>query len=303
VSRRFPEDSPDRSEARLAWIFISPAVTAILGVAAFPVLWTLWESLHRHDLRLPWLGMRFVGLANYGEAMSDPRAWRAFGHTIGFVLLSVGLELALGLLLALGLHRSMRGRGPLRTAALLPWAVPTVVAALIWRFMFEPDGLAGAAVTALRLTATPPTWLADPVAAWIPLILADVWKATPFVALLLLAGLQQIDRAVYEAAALDGASVFRQVREITLPLLRPAIATALVFRSLDAFRVFDVVYVLTGGGPGTATEPVSLYAFSALFGGLRIGYGSALSMLVFGLSFVLAMMWIRMLGVTSERAS
>jgi ABC-type sugar transport system permease subunit len=147
-----------------------------------------------------------------------------------------------------------------------------------------------------------PGWFADPVGAWVPIVVADVWKATPFVALLLLAGLQQIDPALDEAAALDGAGSLRRLRDITLPLLAPAMAAALVFRSLDAFRVFDVIYVLTGGGPGTATEPVSLYAFAVLFRELRIGYGSALSMLVFTVSFVLALAWIRLLGVTREGA-
>lgn len=293
----------ERSEAGLAWLFIAPALITILAVAAFPIVWTFWESLHRHDLRLPWLGQPSVGFENYRDAMRDPRVWSAFGHTVAFVAITVGLELALGLCLALGLHRQTRGRGLLRAGALLPWAIPTVVAALIWRFMFESEGLASTVITFLGLASTPPTWLADPVAAWVPIILADVWKSTPFVALLLLAGLQQIDRSVYEAAALDGAGPIRQLVDITLPLLRPALAAALVFRSLDAFRVFDVVYVLTGGGPGTATEPISLYAFSVLFRELRIGYGSTLSMVVFGASFVLALLWIRLLGGARGLAS
>ena len=159
---------------------------------------------------------------------------------------------------------------------LLPWAVPTVVAALIWRFIFEsPGGLATR--LAPSVASTPPTWFADPVAAWVPLVLADVWKTTPFVALLLLAGLQSIDRALYEAAAVDGAGAWRQFRDVTLPLLRPALLVAVLFRMLDAFRVFDIVYVMTGGGPGTATEPVALYTFTTLLQHLRFGYGSALS--------------------------
>jgi ABC-type sugar transport system permease subunit len=188
--------------------------------------------------------------------------------------------------------------------ALLPWAIPTVVAALIWRFMFEsPGGLVNALLTGVGLIAAPITWLADPMAAWLPVVLADVWKTTPFVALLLLAGLQQIDSAVYESAALDGAGAFRQLVHITIPLLRPALAVAVIFRSLDAFRVLDVIYVLTGGGPGTVTEPLSLYAFSATFRDLRFGYGAALSTIVFAVSFLLALGWIRLLGVTRERTA
>ena len=270
------------NESRLVWLLTVPALTVIAGVATFPILWTFWESLHRHDLRMPWIGMPFVGLDNYLEVFADRRAWSALLHTVFFVATTVAIELVLGLALALGLHRVSRGRGLLRTAALLPWAVPTVVGALIWRFIFEsPLG---------------PVWFADASAAWLPIVVADVWKATPFVALLLLAGLQQINPALDEAASLDGAGALRRLREITLPLLAPALAAAIVFRSLDAFRVFDVIYVLTGGGPGTATEPISLYAFSVLFRELRIGYGSALSMLVFAVSFVLALVWIKLLG-------
>lgn len=278
----------DTMEARLAWLFAAPALITIASIAAFPILWTFWESLHRHDLRLPWLGRPFVGLENYREAFGDVRVWAAIGHTVAFTTATVAGELTLGLALALGLNRPLRGLGALRAAALLPWAIPTVVAALIWRFMFEAssDG----------------TWFSEPLAAWIPIGLADIWKTTPFVAILLLAGLQNIDRSLYEAAALDGASIGQQFLHITLPLLRPAIVAAMIFRSLDAFRVFDVIYVMTGGGPGTATEPISLYAFTALFRNLRFGYGSALSMMVFSVSFLLALLWIRLLGSTERGA-
>jgi len=294
---------PGASESRLAWMFVAPALLTILSVAAFPIVWTFWESLHRHDLRMPWLGRPYVGLDNYLEALADPRAWAAVAHTLFFTLASVGLELILGLALALGLNRAQRGRGVLRAAALLPWAIPTVVAALIWRFMFEsPGGLAGALLMRAGVVEAPLTWFADPLAAWVPIVLADVWKTTPFVALLLLAGLQGIDTAQYEAAALDGAGEVRQFLHVTLPLLRPALTAAVVFRSLDAFRVFDVIYVLTGGGPGTATEPISLYAFSTLFRDLRFGFGSALSMLVFVVSFLLALAWIRLLRATEAAA-
>ena len=146
---------------------------------------------------------------------------------------------------------------------------------------------------------TPPTWFADAFAAWIPLVLADVWKTTPFVALLLLAGLQNIDRSVYEAAEVDGAGPWRQFVEITLPLLRPALLVALLFRTLDAFRVFDVVYVMTGGGPGTATEPIALYAFSTLLQHLRFGLGSALSVIIFVVAFVFALASIRVFGANA----
>jgi ABC-type sugar transport system permease subunit len=284
-----------RAETRLAWSLVLPALGTIALVAVFPVVWTLWESLHAHDLRLPWLGRPLVGLANYRDVLSDSRFWSALGHTGAFVAASVTLELAVGLLLALALHQLSRTGGVVRTAVLLPWAMPTVVAALIWRFMFDsPSGLAS--TIALRLGLTPPTWLADPLAAWLPIILADAWKTSPFVAILLLAGLQQIDPSIYEAADVDGAGWWRQLVDITLPLLRPVLVIAFLFRVLDAFRVFDVVYVMTGGGPGTATEPIALYTFSSLMQYLRFGFGSALSVIVFTIAFLFALVAIRALG-------
>lgn len=272
-----------RREFRLAVKLLAPALVVIGLVGVLPLLWTAWESLHLHDLRMPWLGTPFVGLDNYAEAAGAPRFREALGHTVFFTGVSVALELVLGTLLALGLDRAFRWRGVARAAALLPWAIPTVVAGLQWRFMFE-NGRWGS------------LWFVDPKAAWIPIILADVWKSTPFVAILVLAGLQTIDPSLYEAARIDGAGAWQRFRHLTLPLLRPALLVALIFRTLDAFRVFDLVYVMTGGGPGTSTEPVSLYAFEALLQDLRFGYGSALSVLVFLLTFSLAWVYIRLLG-------
>ncbi len=267
------------SEARLAWLLCAPALLAILLVALFPLAWTFWESLHLHDLRMPWRGRPFIGLANYGEALTSARFWQAVGHTVFFAATSVTFELLLGLLLALGLHRSFRGRAFARTAALLPWAIPTVVAALVWRFLFEGS-----------------PWLTHATRAWAPLILADTWKTTPFVALLLLGGLQAIDPSLYEAARIDGAGAWQRFRHVTLPMLRPALLVALVFRMLDALRVFDLVYVLTNGGPGTATESFALFTFDALLQDLRFGFGSALSVLFFAATFTLAWLYVRLAG-------
>jgi ABC-type sugar transport system permease subunit len=290
-----PAASWRRNEARLAWLLALPALGIIALIAVFPIAWTFWESMHLHDLQMPWLGRPFIGLANYLEAFGDPRFWSALGHTALFVVATVTLELAVGLLLALGLDRLSSSAGVVRTAVLLPWAIPTVVAALIWRFIFEsPSGLANEVIA--RIGLQPPTWFADAVAAWVPLVLADTWKTTPFVAILLLAGLQNIDRALLEAAAVDGAKPWTRFMHITLPLLRPALLVAFLFRTLDAFRVFDVVYVMTGGGPGAATEPIALYTFSTLLQNLRFGFGSALSVIVFLVAFGFAFAIIRFFG-------
>jgi ABC-type sugar transport system permease subunit len=257
----------------------------------------VWESLHLHDLRMPWLGRPFVGLANYGEILGDPRFWGALGHTAFFAVTSVAVELVLGLLFALAMNQAFRGRAVVRAAVLVPWAIPTVVAALLWRFMFESRaGIANAVLVRVGFIHQPIVWLVHATTAWVPVILADVWKTTPFVALLLLAGLQNIDRTLYEAAAVDGAGTWWRLWHITIPLLRPAILVALIFRTLDAFRVFDLIYVLTNGGPGTSTEPVALYAFNALLQNLRFGYGSALSVVIFLITFGLAMAYVRGLG-------
>ncbi len=194
-----------RAERRLAWLLLSPMLALVGLVAVVPLGWTVWESLHLHDLRMPWLGRPFVGLGNYAELFVAPRFRGALAHTLFFTVASVALELVLGLALALALNRAFRGRGLARAAALLPWAIPTVVAGLLWRFLFESDsGLVNAILTATGLVRDPPVWLVHPVLAWVPVLLADVWKSTPFVALLLLAGLQSIDPALYEAAAADG---------------------------------------------------------------------------------------------------
>ena len=265
--------------SRGALPLVVPAIAAIALVALAPMGWTVWESLHLHDLRMPWLGQPFVGLDNYAEALGDTRFREAVLHTTGFVVVSVILELALGLVFALAMSRALRGRALVRVIVLMSWAVPTVVAALVWRFLFErQEG----------------SWFADPLAAWVPIVLADAWKMTPFVALLLLAGLESIDPALYDAARIDGAGAWQQFREITLPLLGPALLVAVLFRALDGFRVFDVIYVMTGGGPGTATEPVSLYTFTTLLQHLRFGYGSALSVLIFLGVFALALAVMRL---------
>jgi multiple sugar transport system permease protein len=282
-------------DTRLAWALTLPALSVIAAVAVFPILWTGWESLHFHDLRMPWLGRPFVGVQNYVDLLGAPRFWGALGRTAGFVAGTLAIELSAGLLLALALDRVTRARGLVRTAVLLPWAIPTVVAALVWRFIFEsPYGLASTLVAGAGLEA--PTWFADAIFAWLPVVLADAWKTTPFVAVLLLAGLQTIDRELYEAAAVDGAGGWRQFTAITLPLLAPTLVVAGLFRALDAFRVFDLVYVMTGGGPGTATEPLALYTFATLLQHLQFGLGAALSMIVFVIAFGVALAVLRFSG-------
>jgi ABC-type sugar transport system permease subunit len=292
-----PPSAIEQEERRLARWLIAPALVFILAGSFVPIAATAWEALHGHDLRLPWLGRPFVGLGNFAEALQDARFTAALGRTVLFAAVTVPLELGLGLALALLMHTAIRGRAIVRLAALLPWAIPTVVAALIFRFMFDgQSGIVTAALRQLAVVGESFDWFVHPIAAWIPLGAADVWKTTPFSAILLLAGLQSIDPALDEAAQVDGAGSWRRFITITLPLLTPALVVAAAFRALDALRLFDLAYVLTGGGPGTATEPLSLYAFIALMQRLRFGYGSALSVTVFLLTFAFALIWVRALG-------
>jgi len=271
----------EREERRIAWRLVAPALLFVVGGALGPIAATLWEALHQHDLRLPWLGRPFIGLGNFVEAAGDDRFLAALGRTVVFAAITVPLELTLGLALALVMHIAVRGRAPIRLALLLPWTIPAVVAALVWRFIADAQGA---------------DWFLTPLGAWVPIAAADIWKTTPFVAVLLLAGLQTIDPSLHEAAAIDGAGPVRRFVTITLPLLRQAIVVAAAFRTLDALRLFDLPYVMTGGGPGTATEPLSLYAFIALMQRLRFGYGSALSIVVFVLTFGFALIWVRTFG-------
>lgn len=266
-----------RSAQRTAWTLALPALVVIALCAAVPLALTAWESLHDRDLRLPWRGAPFVGIAGYIDVVTSERFASALAHTLFFTVATVTLEIVIGLALALALHRAFFARGLVRSAVLVPWAMPTVVAGVLWRFLFADS-----------------TMLVDEHAAWIPLVLADVWKTTPFVALLLLAGLAGIDDAIDEAARMDGASWWTRLTKITLPLLAPALIVAVVFRALDAVRVFDLVIVLTGGGPGTATEPLTLLTFDAFLRKLRFGEGAVLSMIVFALTMSLAALFVRL---------
>ena len=300
---RFRADDDIADERRAGWMLVSPALAIILLVALFPLAWTLGESLHQHDLRMPWLGRPFVGLGNYLAIGRDARFWGALGHTTFFAVVTVSLELVLGLALALAMQRAIRLRGLLRATVLVPWSIPTVIAALLWRFIFDSQaGIANVVLVDVGVLDQPIVWFVKAATAWVPVILADVWKTTPFVALLLLAGLQSIDAELYEAASTDGASAWWQLRHITIPLLKPTILVALIFRTLDAFRVFDLIYVLTAGGPGTSTEPVALYTFNALLQNLEFGYGAALSVIVFLITFTLALLYIRGLGLELGRS-
>jgi len=266
-------------------IMAAPAAAILAGVAMMPVLAAVWLSLHRSILVFH--EERFIGLGNFRFLLADARFWSALGTTAYFTVVAVAVELVLGLPVALLLHR---GKGWLRAAVLLPWAIPTAVSARMWAWLFNADyGL-------LHRLAPSIDWLGSPRTALHAAVLVDVWKTTPFVALILLAGLQSIPEDVYEAARVDGAGRPRIFLFVTLPLLRPAVLLGLLFRSLDAFRVFDAIYVLTEGGPANATETLSIYAYKTLMRSGDFGYGSALSVATFVCVVLLALPFARALG-------
>ena len=274
-----------------------PALAVLTLVALVPLFMTFVQSLYVTDLRAPWKPTAGPSLANYRQVLGEAGLWGAFVRTIGFAVVSVCLEIGLGLALALALHGRGRAHGPMRVAALVPWAVPTVVAGLLWRFLFEGrESLANLVLTQGGLSDEPLAWLSGAWSAWLPIVAADVWKTTPFVTLLLLAGLATIDQRLYEAARVDGAFRWQQFVHVTLPLLRPTLLVVVLFRTLDALRVFDLIYVLTQGGPGTKTEPVSMFAFEKLFTQLRVGEGAAVSVLIFLVSAALAFVFVRTLS-------
>jgi len=261
-------------ERRLGLLLSSPAAAAVLLFALAPLAVTAWLSLRRH---MPVFGIsRFVGLANYRFLASDPRFLGSLAVTLHVVVLAVTLEVLLGLGFALLANAELPGRGLVRALLFVPWALPTVVAASVWRWILDPSyGL-------LRdVLAHGTNWLGDPRLALDAIVLVDVWKCTPFAALLFLAALQLVPRDLLRAARVDGAGRVRTFLHVTLPLLAPTVLVVVLFRSLDVFRIFDVVWVLTGGGPADTTETVSVYAYDLYFQTLQFGYGSAVTTAAF----------------------
>ncbi len=290
-------NSLETRNRRYGYLLVLPALSLIGLVAIYPLLYAFWLSWQEKVLKLPWVPQGWVGAANYLELLTDARFQQALVHTLGFTIVSVALELVLGLLAALFIHRTRVLTGPVRAAVLLPWAVPTSVAAVIWLFLVNPAyGLIPGFLRRLGLPENSLVLLAHPWTAWGVVIITDVWKNTPFMTLMLLAGLQVIPSDLSEAAAMDGATGWQSFWRLTLPLLQPAILVALIFRTTQAFMVFDHIYTLTGGGPGTATETLAFLAYQAVLNDLRFGYGSALSVLIFLVGLFLSLLYVRFLS-------
>ncbi|MFP4297748.1 MAG: carbohydrate ABC transporter permease [Spirulinaceae cyanobacterium] len=275
------QDAIRQRERRVGWWLITPALLVLVLVFAYPIGRAFWLSLFEQNLGTE-LTAEFNGLGNYVRLFGDGRFWRSLWNTSIFTIVSIVLELILGMAIALVLDKSFRGRGLVRTAALIPWALPTAVMGLAWAWIFNDQfGVVNDILGRIGLISEPITWLGDPFRAMLALIIADVWKTTPFIAIILLAGLQSIPSDLYEAHSIDGANPVQSFFQITLPLLAPQILIALLFRFAQAFGIFDLVQVMTGGGPAGATEMVSIYIYATVRRYLDFGYGAALVVVTF----------------------
>ncbi|ACK70328.1 binding-protein-dependent transport systems inner membrane component [Gloeothece citriformis PCC 7424] len=273
----------EQRERMTGWLMIIPALIILGLVFIYPIARAFWLSLFTENLGTQ-LQPIFSGFTNYGRMLGDGRFWQSFRNTTVFTLASVILELLLGLAIALVLNQSFRGRNLVRTIAIIPWALPTAIMGLAWAWIFNDQyGVVNDILQRTGLIDQGMTWLGDPTLAMMALIIADVWKTTPFISIILLAGLQSIPSDLYEAHAIDGANTWQSFYQITLPLIMPQILIAMVFRFAQAFGIFDLVQVMTGGGPAGATETVSIYIYSTVMRYLDFGYGAALVVVTFAL--------------------
>jgi multiple sugar transport system permease protein len=285
---------PDRLERRLAALLCAPALLVMLAVTGYPIGYAIYLSLERFDLRFP--GQHgFVGLANYGAVLSSGYWWQAFTVTVIITVISVLIEFVLGLALALVMHGTLMGRGLVRTVVLIPYSIVTVVASYSWKYAWTPGK---GYLAALLPTGSAP--LADQAGSIAVIILAEVWKTAPFMALLLLAGRALVPNELIKAAAMDGAGPWQRLIRVILPMMKPAILVALLFRALDAFRVFDCIYILTRGSNGTGS--VSMLGYDNLFVGFNLGIGSAISVLIFIVAAVFTWVFVTIFGVAAPGA-
>jgi multiple sugar transport system permease protein len=284
-----------RGERRLAYLLCAPAIITMLIVTGYPIGYAVYLSLQKFDLRFP-DDKEFVGLANYTDVLTSSTWWSDVATTTLITVASVAIELVLGMAIALVMHRAIFGRGPVRAAILIPYGIVTVVAAFAWRYAFDPASGFLQGTFLLSDTAAP---LTERTGSLIVIVLTEVWKTTPFMALLLLAGLALVPDELHEAAKVDGASTRQRFFRITLPLMKPAILVALLFRTLDAFRMFDTAYIQTGGANGT--ETVSILGYNVLINRVNLGLGSAVSVLIFIAVILIAMFFVKVLGTSTAQ--
>jgi ABC-type sugar transport system permease subunit len=270
------------------YVLVAPALIVLLAITVYPLAYNVWNSF-QHYVVTSGLPTTFAGLDNYKRIFTDNLFLPSLVRTLGFTAVSVAVEAVIGLALALALNRAFPGRGLVRAAVFIPWAVPTVVSAQLWKAMFDPqNGFVNYVLTKLHLPLAHTTWLAGTWTSWGAILVADAWRNTPFIAIVLLAGLQVIPNDIYEAARIDGASAWQTFRRLTLPLLKPALMVALIFRTLQSFLIFDVVYVMTGGGPGNSTTVLSYLNWQAFLVDTDFGYGGAIAVALIVFALIIA---------------
>jgi len=284
-----------QKQGRLAALLLLPAAIVVFGIILYPIARTTLISFFKVDSAVA-IDPPFIGLHNYAEIVTNPDFWATVGRTLYFTVASTALELMLGMGLALLLNAPVKARWLFRAIVVLPWALPTVVNGAMWRGVLSAQyGSLNALLTQLHIIDNYQAWLGTPTSALNMLVLADVWKTTPLVAFFLLTGLQSIPTDVYESVQVDGANAWRTFRSITLPLLIPSISVVLVLRTIDAFKVFDLVYVLTGGGPANGTQTIAFFTYVQAFSDQRFGYGSALAEVIVVCILLLSAVYLRAL--------
>ena len=275
---------------------ISPMLAVVVAVAGLPILLTIGLAFTTARLTGGAASARWAGLENFGYALTDPGFLAAIGHTFHFTILSVGLETVFGVLVALLLNQEFRGRTLCRALLVLPWALPTIVNAIMWRLVYQPDfGVLNAVLTQGGVTSAYRSWLGDPDGAMNAVIVADVWKNYPLVALIVLAALQNAPRDLYEAARLDGAKAWARFRVVTWPVIMPPLLVAVVLRTIEALKVFDIVYVMTRGGPASATKTMSFFVYEESFRFMRVGSGASYALILVLISMVFVTLYVRIL--------
>ena len=287
--------SLEKTETRDAWIMMTPALICLAVVAVYPILRTFWLSLHEMVLTDPLSGYPFIGFKNYAKIFQDSRALDAILFTLKFTVVTVFFELLIGFSSALIMNQGFKAKGLVRAAILIPWAIPTSVSAMMWKFIYNDQyGLFNDILCRIGVIDSYKAWLSTADGSFMALVITDIWKTAPYMALLILAGLQMVPDEMYEAAKIDGANVIQRFLYVTLPTVKTTVLVALLFRTLDAFRVFDLISVMTGGANGTESTPV--YAYNNLMKFLDFGYGSSLAVLIFVVVFIISMIYMKLMG-------
>ncbi|MGM0603414.1 MAG: carbohydrate ABC transporter permease [Bacillota bacterium] len=291
-----------RPKEKMGYIFLIPSLILIAVLVLYPVFETIRLSFFNYRIQTMALGETFIGLDNFKQILSDSEFFTSLKFTLVFTVVAVSLETIIGMIFALIMNQKIPGQGIIRTAVLVPWAIPTIISGLMWKFMYSQQyGVINYILKTLKIITENLPWLSDAQLAVVATIIADVWKTTPYMSLLILSGLQTIPPQMYEAAAIDGASRIQRFFRITIPLIKPVLSVAILFRTLATFRIYALISVLTSGGPANATQSLSLYTIKTYFNYGNLGYGAALATVTFIISLVISMFFLDSLKRKLER--